>query len=292
MNRNLKWLPTERSCKCSQTATNCLSPETWFERQWPIWDFKPEEIFDEFERYSRKIHPAIFHRALARRIIETYSHKGDTVMDIFCGTGTALIAAIETGRNAIGIDLNPKYMKLVERRLDYMLSGCRKPDINAACFQTDASSLSTMIQKETIDLVLTSPPYWDLLKQRQSKRNRKSGKYLKTNYSNSRKDISNAETLDKFTDHLMKIFAQVKRVLKPGGRLVIVTGDYRRRGTFIPLHSIYIARLKRIGFSLNNIIIWDRSNEYDIDLYSYPDRFITANGSMEYILDFSKHDLK
>jgi DNA modification methylase len=292
MKENLNWLPATRSCKCSKSAYNCLSPETWFERQWPIWEFAKREIFDEFERYSRRVHPAIFHRALARRIIETFSHEGETVLDLFSGVGTTLVAALERRRNAIGVELNQRYAQVARRRLAYMKESQSHNRLNSTVFHTSSRRISSLLPVNSIDLIVTSPPYWDMLKQRQSKRNRESGKHLKYNYSDDRNDISNAETLDIFLKDLMEIFARAHRVLKTGGRLVIVTGDYRRRGSFIPLHSIYANKLKNIGYSLNNIIIWDRSNEYDIDLYSYPDRFITANGSLEYILDFSKLDLK
>jgi adenine-specific DNA methylase len=44
---------------------------------------------------------------VGRRLLETYSKKNDTVCDIFCGSGTALVESKLMGRNAYGIDLNP-----------------------------------------------------------------------------------------------------------------------------------------------------------------------------------------
>ena len=44
---------------------------------------------------------------VARRLLETYSKEGDTVCDIFCGSGTALVESKLLGRHAYGIDLNP-----------------------------------------------------------------------------------------------------------------------------------------------------------------------------------------
>lgn len=52
-------------------------------------------------------YPAKFIPQLARRIIEEYSEKGEIVLDPFCGSGTALLEARLTERNAIGVDLNP-----------------------------------------------------------------------------------------------------------------------------------------------------------------------------------------
>jgi len=52
-------------------------------------------------------YPAKFIPQLARRIVEGYSGKGEVILDPFCGSGTALLEARLTGRNAIGVDLNP-----------------------------------------------------------------------------------------------------------------------------------------------------------------------------------------
>jgi len=44
---------------------------------------------------------------VARRLLESYSQTGETICDIFCGSGSALIESRLLGRNAFGIDLNP-----------------------------------------------------------------------------------------------------------------------------------------------------------------------------------------
>ena len=69
------------------------------------WDFRGEKT----KSYTHGIHtyPAMFIPQVARRILETYSSEGDTICDIFCGSGTALVESKLLGRNAYGIDLNP-----------------------------------------------------------------------------------------------------------------------------------------------------------------------------------------
>lgn len=69
------------------------------------WDYKGENT----KQYTHGIHtyPAMFIPQVARRLLETYSQKGDTICDIFCGSGTALVESKLLGRNAYGIDLNP-----------------------------------------------------------------------------------------------------------------------------------------------------------------------------------------
>lgn len=69
------------------------------------WDFRGEKT----KSYTHGIHiyPAMFIPQVARRLLETYSKKGDIICDIFCGSGTALVESNLLGRNAYGIDLNP-----------------------------------------------------------------------------------------------------------------------------------------------------------------------------------------
>lgn len=63
-----------------------------------------------------KGHPAAFPRELARRCILLGSRVGDVVLDPFGGSGTTGIAAIELGRKAILIELNPDYVQISEER--------------------------------------------------------------------------------------------------------------------------------------------------------------------------------
>lgn len=69
------------------------------------WDF--ERVNTKPYTHGFHTYPAMFIPHVARRLLLTYSKKGDTVCDIFCGSGTALVESRLLGRNAYGIDLNP-----------------------------------------------------------------------------------------------------------------------------------------------------------------------------------------
>lgn len=66
---------------------------------------------------TRKGHPAPYPEILATRLIKLFSFVGDTVLDPFAGTGTTAVAALETGRNSISVDIEPKYFALAGERL-------------------------------------------------------------------------------------------------------------------------------------------------------------------------------
>ena len=82
---------------------------------------------DEFDRWfqqiwsitgaSTKNHPAPFPLELATRLVRMFSFTRDTVLDPFCGSGTTMVAALRTGRNSIGIDIDTEYCRMAARYL-------------------------------------------------------------------------------------------------------------------------------------------------------------------------------
>src|SRR5438093_6256032 len=66
---------------------------------------------------TRKGHPAPFPVSLAERLVRLFSFAGDTVLDPFCGTGSTTLAAMNTGRNSIGVEVEPKYLELAKARV-------------------------------------------------------------------------------------------------------------------------------------------------------------------------------
>jgi site-specific DNA-methyltransferase (adenine-specific) len=78
----------------------------WFT---PVWT----DITGQLRTY----HPAPYPLEIPRRLIRMFSFAGDTVVDPFAGTGTTALAALETGRNSISVDVEPSYIDVIEDRL-------------------------------------------------------------------------------------------------------------------------------------------------------------------------------
>jgi DNA modification methylase len=54
---------------------------------------------------------------LAKRCVEITSRAGDVVLDPYAGSGTTLVAARDLGRRWVGVELNPEFVGMIERRL-------------------------------------------------------------------------------------------------------------------------------------------------------------------------------
>ncbi|MEX2703997.1 MAG: site-specific DNA-methyltransferase [Candidatus Freyrarchaeum guaymaensis] len=60
--------------------------------------------------------------ALLLRIVLTSTMPGDLVLDPLAGTGTTLVVAKQLGRNFIGIEVDPEYVKIIKKRLNTLRS--------------------------------------------------------------------------------------------------------------------------------------------------------------------------
>ena len=102
-----------RSCSCEPSHINCMTAKEWLKSQLGVWQFfyEPRDVRD------KTLHPATFPIALSKRVIELFTHQGELILDPFVGSGTTLVAACDTDRNAVGFDLQGEYTELYSQRL-------------------------------------------------------------------------------------------------------------------------------------------------------------------------------
>ena len=78
---------------------------------------KSVQYFKTSESEGKVIHPTQKPVALMEYLIKTYTNEGETVLDFTMGSGTTGVAAVNTSRNFIGIELDPDYFKIAEKRI-------------------------------------------------------------------------------------------------------------------------------------------------------------------------------
>lgn len=112
--------PTEEQREASRLTKE--EHHDWFQQ---VWNLTGE---------STREHPAPYPEELAYRLVRMFSFAGDTVLDPFMGMGTTLLAAARCGRNAIGVEIEPTYVKKAKSRLERELAGLfeRRPAITVS----------------------------------------------------------------------------------------------------------------------------------------------------------------
>lgn len=275
----------KRTCKeCGPTHINCMTAKEWLKSQLGVWQF----FYEGRDIRDKNLHPATFPISLAKKVIELFTHEGELVLDPFVGSGTSLIAASDANRNAIGFDLQQRYIELCGSRLaqnaDMFNHG------NQIAIQDDARSIPQYLEHNSLSLIWTSPPYANLLNRKRknkSRRNRNNEQLGKVEqYSQDDRDLGILE-LDSYAEAMGDIFEGLLPLLKPKGHCVINVPDMWWENQRITIHISLVEELRKRGYELRNIIIWDRTNVVNkIGIFGWPSNYITMGVTFEYLLDF------
>ena len=249
---------------------------------------------DSPEAQIEKLHPAPYSFQDIARLIRFFTKKGMTVLDPFGGVGSTAKACEIEGRYCTSIELSPKWHSLSLERLEREIGkGTSKKHI---FINGDSCEELLKLKNESIDFVVTSPPYWGILNKLDQKtiKNRVNKK-LETKYSENKKDLGNVSDYNEFLDLLInKVFLECARILKSGKYMALVVSDFRDKSNFISFHSDLISRLnmKEIKggglLKLQGIKILIQ-NHKSLLPYGYPFSYV-ENIHHQYILIFKKED--
>jgi len=258
---------------------NKLNGKEWLQYSFSIW----KDIQKNKEEWALK-HPAMFPIMLVERIIDIFTNSKDQViLDPFMGSGSTLIAAQNKGLKGIGFEINKEYVTMAKNRLENVYKTMFNKDTKYKIINDSAENIDKYLSPNSVDLTVTSPPYWDILN-----RKRSADRKAIRNYSNSKIDLGNIDDYNRFLSSLQNIFKKVHLVTKPKRYCIVIVMDIRKNSTFYPFHSDLAKKMDEINFSLQDIIIWDRQKEYNnLRPLGYPYSFV-VNKVHEYILIFKK----
>ena len=230
-----------------------------FEHALSVWPVAQAPA--RFQRRGRYVpeaaaHPGKMLPALARAAILRYSDPGDLVVDPMCGIGTTLVEAIHLGRNAIGVELEPRWVSVAAANV--LLARDQGARGKALALRGDARRLGHSLLDDVagrVSLILTSPPYGPSV-HGHVRKTRTGVETFDDRYSGNRDNLAHLPQRRRlrsrplFSDALREILTGCRVVLAREGRLVLTVRPYRRDGSLIDLPGELLALADTAGFVL------------------------------------------
>jgi DNA modification methylase len=241
---------------------NDLDPKNWikFQKSWFLHNPPPR---------SKDVirHPAKFPESMIQEFIEFFTKRGQVVLDPMAGTGSTLIAALRAGRIGYGIELNQEYAEiargLLQSERDKLADGNMPPA--AVMITGNAANFRAIAEKyyfPEIDYMITSPPYWNMLRARgaETQKKRRGEEILDVYYSEDEQDLGNIDDYQEFLECLVNIYSSIQPHIRKGAYLTIIVKNIKKGGTVYPL-AWDLARLLSSVFTLKDERIWVQDNQ-------------------------------
>lgn len=241
-----------------RNTLNDLEPREWlkFQKSWFVHNPPPR-------KKGVLQHPAKYPETLAEEFIRFFTKKDQVVLDPMVGTGSTLIAAIRARRRSIGIELNDKYAAIARQMVDGEIAsqGKRFPKkYQPQIFNADAAD-ATSLKLPTVDYVLTSPPYWDMLRMRGAATQKKrQAAGLDVFYSDDSRDVGNIGDYEQFVDNLCGIYESLHPALKNKAYLTIIVKNVKKGGKIYPLAWDIAKRLGQT-YTMKDEKIWCQGDQ-------------------------------
>jgi modification methylase len=180
-------------------------------------------------------HPAKMLPAIAARAVATYSEPGDLVLDPMCGIGTTLVEAVHLGRDAIGVEYEPRWAALAEANLALARSQGASGHGEVVC--GDARHLRSVVDASVrglVALVLTSPPYGATLHGQVRTRPGEGVHKSHFRYSTDPANLAHLGT-DGLLDGLHRVLSEATLLLRPGGFVALTVRPFWVGGELVDL---------------------------------------------------------
>ena len=267
----------------SKNVLNDLTGTEWIQETTTIWYQRGLGQTHEHAQIEKE-HPAPFPYSMVERLVKFFTKKDGLVLDPFCGVASTLKACALNERKGIGIELSQKWVNLSKKRLKEEVTDSSQQKI----IKGDSRKVLDKLDKESIDFVVTSPPYWQILSKPADHKVTKERieKNLDTKYSVSKDDLGNIENYDEFLKELKIICKKCFGLLKDGKYMVIVVSDFRHKSKYIPFHSDVSVMMEECGFDTKSMSILVQ-NAKKLFPYGYPYDFV-PNIHHQFILIFKK----
>lgn len=254
---------------------NNLTAREWMSESVSVWNQRGLGASHPEAQIERQ-HPAPFSFSDVARLIRLFTKPGMTVLDPFVGVGSTLKACALEGRSGIGFELNPTFATLAEQRLSSEVPTGLLELSRQRVMQGDARQLVKSLDAESIDFLVTSPPYWGILNKKPDHKVRQErlDHGLITHYGDDDRDFANLGKYSEFVESLGDFFGECRQILKPGSYCAIVIGDFRHGGRYYMLHADVANALEQRGYVLKAVnVLYQRHKR--VFPYGYPAAYVS-----------------
>jgi hypothetical protein len=261
-----------------RSPLNGLDVRAWmrFTRSWFVYNPPPR-------RSDQVRHPAKFPEGMAQQFIEFFTAPGERVLDPFAGVGSAVAAATAAGRRGIGIELSPEFHAAATGREDLGAEG--------RMLLGDARRAPELLRAagvEQVEYIITSPPYWDMLRQGRgnvdSVQKQRARGGLPTDYSGLPGDLGAVADYDEFVAALAEVLGGLREVLAPRRYLTVVIQNVRVAGGEVRPLAWDLARALSEVYTFKGERLWLQENK-PLGCWGWPTEFVT-NVHHHYCLNF------
>ena len=165
-------------------------------------------------------------------------------MDLFFGSGTSGIEAVNMERRCIGVELKDELAESVSQKFTPKQL---VTDVRIICADSASEEAKEKVQasldimrEEKAQFLILHPPYDDIIK-----------------FSDKKEDLSNCDTTEEFYDLFAKVAKNGYDMLEKGRFAALIIGDSYKNSEVQPLGFECMARMMNLGFRLKGIIVKD-----------------------------------
>lgn len=230
-------------------------------------------------------HPAPYSYNDIESLIEKENIHDKVILDPFLGIGSTIIGTYKTNYN-IGIELNKEYVELIKERIKFL----NISDLDDNKYKIINGDSSKEIKKidQNIDVVITSPPYFNILKNKSKgvRHDKSQTRQGVEYYSELKNDIGNLDEYDDYLKAMGKIFKESFNKMNNGGKFYLIISDFTINKKETDIHSDMILLMNKVGFTYNGTS-YILQNQKAIYPFGYPYK-IVLNHIFQYIIVFEK----
>ena len=226
------------------TAYNDINLKKW--KDYP--DVKTDTFWQFPTRLKEHGHSNDYHGnyipQLAQQFYQRYTKKNDIVLDLFFGSGTSGIEAVNMERRCIGVELKQELVDSVSTKFTPKQL---VTDVNIIC--GDSTSKDTMervkarleiMGKKKAQFLILHPPYDDIIK-----------------FSDKKEDLSNCSSTEEFYDLFEKVAKNGYDLLEKDRFAALIIGDSYKNSEVQPLGFKCMERMQKLGMKLKATIVKD-----------------------------------